>query len=262
MHNRNTNVEDSTEVLPCVQTPVIASTVYNEDCMNVMARYPDKFFDLAVVDPPYGINVAKMAYTQEDNRPCKQKNGATLTVKKKKYKHGDWDSLPADEKYLNELIRVSKNQIIWGINYMDFHLKGGRIVWNKLVPEGVSFSDCEIAYCSLIERVEIVHYRWAGMMQGMYCGKDVQKALIQQGNKQLNENRIHPTHKPIALYDWIYNKYAKQGDLILDTHLGSGSSRIAADKNKLNFVGCEIDKEYFDAQEARFKEFKSQLRLW
>jgi len=88
--------------------PVMGSTVFNEDCMTVMARYPDKFFDLAVVDPPYGINVAKMAYTQEDNRPCKQKNGATLTVKKKKYKHGDWDEKPADENYLTELLRVSK----------------------------------------------------------------------------------------------------------------------------------------------------------
>ena len=101
------------------------SIVYNQDYMEGMKQYPDKHFDLAVVDPPYGINVAKMAYTQEDNRPCKQSNGTTLTVKKKKYKHGDWDDKPADEQYLNELIRVSKHQIIWGINYMDFHIKGG-----------------------------------------------------------------------------------------------------------------------------------------
>ena len=141
---------------------------------------------------------------------------------------------------------------------MDFHLKGGRIVWNKLVPEGVSFSDCEIAYCSLIERVEIVHYRWAGMMQGIYCGKDVQKALIQQGNKQLNENRIHPTQKPIALYDWTYKKYAKQGMKILDTNLGSGSNRISAYKAGLDFTACELDTEYFNAQDARFKEFVSK----
>lgn len=99
----------------------------NEDNMALMARYPDKYFDLAIVDPPYGINVAKMAYTQEDNRPCKQKNGTTLTVKKKKYKHGDWDKDPACIDYLIELKRISKHQIIWGINYMDFHLKGGRL---------------------------------------------------------------------------------------------------------------------------------------
>ncbi len=260
--NSEIKVEDLTSSPTCGKTLVMGSTVFNEDCMTVMARYPDKYFDLTVVDPPYGINVAKMAYTQEDNRPCKQSNGTTLTVKKKKYKHGDWDNKAADESYLNELLRVSKNQIIWGINYMDFHIKGGRIVWNKLVPEGVSFSDCEIAYCSLIERVEIVHYRWAGMMQGMYCGKDVQKALIQQGNKQLNENRIHPTHKPTTLYDWIFKRFSTTGMKILDTHLGSGSSRIAAHKHNLEFVGCEIDAEYFAAQEARFKEFTSQLRLF
>lgn len=235
--------------------------MHNADCMDFMRELPDNYYDLAIVDPPYGINVKKLAYTQKDNRPCKQKNGATLTVKKKKYKHGDWDSLPADEKYLNELIRVSKNQIIWGINYMDFHLKGGRIVWNKLVPEGVSFSDCEIAYCSLIERVEIVHYRWAGMMQGMYCGKDVQKALIQQGNKQLNENRIHPTQKPVKLYEWLLMKYAKEGDKILDTHGGSGSICIACHNLGFDLDWIELDKDYFDAATKRFKQHAAQLRI-
>jgi site-specific DNA-methyltransferase (adenine-specific) len=239
----------------------ITSTVYLMDCMEGLRQMPHMPNCLAVVDPPYGINVAKMAYTQEDNRPCKQKNGATLHVKKKKYKHGDWDEQPAGEQYLIELLRVSKNQIIWGINYMDFHLKGGRIVWNKLVPNGLSFSDCEIAYCSMIERVENVYFRWAGMIQGVYCGKDIGKALIQQGNKQLNEERIHPTHKPIALYDWIYSNYSKPNDLILDTHLGSGSSRIAACKAKLNFIGFEIDKDYFHDQEKRFKVFTSQQRI-
>ena len=104
-HGENINGKD----VVIVQT--MSSIVYNIDCMEGMKQYPDKFFDLAVVDPPYGINVAKMAYTQEDNRPCKQSNGATLTVKKKKYKHGDWDDKPADEQYLNELLRVSKHQI-------------------------------------------------------------------------------------------------------------------------------------------------------
>lgn len=257
----NEGQNNSGEIHPLLPT-VPCNVVYHEDCIQGLKRFPDNYFDLAVVDPPYGINVAKMAYTQEDNRPCKQKNGATLYVKKKKYKHGDWDEQPADEQYLIELLRVSKNQIIWGINYMDFHLKGGRIVWNKLVPNGVSFSDCEIAYCSMIERVENVYFRWAGMIQGVYCGKDIGKALIQQGNKQLNEERIHPTHKPIALYDWIYTNYSKPNDLILDTHLGSGSSRIAAHKAGLSFVGFEIDADYYAAQEKRFKTFTSQLRLF
>jgi len=227
--------------------------------MQLMAKYPDNYFDLAIVDPPYGINVAKMAYTQEDNRPCKQKNGTTLNVKKEKYKHGDWDKEPAGIDYLIELKRISKHQIIWGINYMDFHLKGGRLIWNKLVPDGVSFSDCEIAYCSMFERVENVYFKWAGMMQGIYCGKNIEKATTQQGNKQLNEERIHPTQKPIALYDWVFSKYAKQGDKILDTHLGSQSSRIAAYKAGLDFVGSELDPDYFRDGNQRFEDFKMQF---
>ena len=227
-----------------------------------MKGMADKQFDLAIVDPPYGINVAKMAYTQEDNRPCKQKNGSTLHVKKKKYKHGDWDKEPAGIEWLTELKRVSKHQIIFGINYMDFHLKGGRLIWNKLVPEGVSFSDCEIAYCSMFERVENVFFRWAGMIQGVYCGKDVMKAIIQQGNKQLNDERIHPTQKPVALYKWLLTNYAKQGDTILDTHLGSGSSRIAAYDLGFDFTGYETDFDYFTAQEKRFQDHIAQPKLF
>ena len=247
---------------PLLGDCAFTSDVYLMDCMELMAQYPDNYFDLAVVDPPYGINVSKMSYTQEDNRPVKQSNGSILRVKKLKYKHGNWDNLPANELYLNELKRVSKNQIIFGINYMDFHLKGGRIVWNKLVPDGVSFSDCEIAYCSLQNKVTNVYYMWAGMFQGIYCGTDVRKSLLQQGNKKLNEVRIHPTHKPIKLYDWIYSKYTTEGMKILDTHLGSGSSRISANKANLHFTGCEIDKEYFDKSVKRYDDFVSQVRLF
>lgn len=229
------------------------SEITNEDCMEMMKRYPDKFFDLAIVDPPYGIDVANMGYTQEGNRGCKQKNGNTLRVRKEKYKLSDWDKQTIDVKYINELKRVSKNQIIWGVNYLNIPLKGGRIIWNKLVANGVSFSDCEIAYCSMSNRVENIYFRWAGMMQGIYCGKDIGKALIQQGNKKLNEKRIHQTQKPVVLYAWLLRKYAKQGDKILDTHLGSGSSRIAAYKMGFDFYATEIDKDYFDAQEKRFR---------
>ena len=230
--------------------------------MRGMKKFPDNHFDLAIVDPPYGINVAKMAYTQEDNRPCKQKNGTILNVKKKKYKHGDWDKEPVGADYLTELKRISKHQIIWGINYMDFHLKGGRLIWTKLVSAGVSFSDCEIAYCSMFERVENVYYKWACMMQGIYCGKNIAKAIIQQGNKQLNENRIHPTQKPVKLYEWLLYNYAKEGDLILDTHVGSGSIRIACDSGGYDFIGFEIDKEYWESQEKRFSDYKKQLRMF
>lgn len=214
-----------------------------------MKEYPDNYFDLAVVDPPYGIGVAKMAYTQEDNRPVKQKNGSVLRVKKLKYKHGEWDNKPAGINYVNELKRVSKNQIIWGINYMDFHLKGGRIIWNKCVPEGVSFSDCEIAYTNIHQRVRIYTFMWAGMFQG-----SPDNGTKMQGNKSLNEVRIHPTQKPIKLYEWIFKNYAKEGQKILDTHLGSGSSRIAAYNYGMDFTGYEIDKDYFEVAEKRFQD--------
>lgn len=237
------------------------SEVFLMDCLEGMKQYPDKYFELAIVDPPYGIGVGKMAYTQEPNRLAKQKNGSSLYVKKLGYEHKDWDKSSPDEKYIAELIRVSKNQIVFGINYMDFHLKGGRIVWNKLVPDGISFSDCEIAYCSMQNKVSNVFYMWAGMFQGIYCGTDIKKALVQQGNKQLNEKRIHPTHKPIQLYRWLLTNYAKQGDKILDTHLGSGSSRIAAHQLGFDFTGYEIDKDYFDASEKRFRLVTSQKQI-
>jgi site-specific DNA-methyltransferase (adenine-specific) len=236
--------------------------LYNADCMEVMKTFKDKQFDLAIVDPPYGINVAKMAYTQEDNRPCKQKNGSTLHVKKKKYKHGDWDKEPAGIEWLTELQRVSKHQIIFGINYMDFHLRGGRIVWNKIVPEGVSFSDCEIAYCSLHERVAMVNYMWAGMFQGTYCGKNISKALVQQGNKKLNEERIHPTQKPVQLYKWLLQNYAKEGDTILDTHFGSLSIGIACHDLKFDLTAIELDKDYYEQAKQRLINHQRQLTLF
>lgn len=233
------------------------TVVYNEDCMVGMKGYPDKYFDLAIVDPPYGINVAKMAYTQEGNRPVKQKNGSVLRVKKLKYKHGDWDNNPPKQEYFTELFRVSKHQIIWGVNYMPILLIGGRIVWNKLNGDN-SFSDAEIAYCSLHGRVRLFNFMWSGMCQG----KSAVNGDIQQGNKKLNEKRIHPTQKPIELYRWLLKNYAKPGDKILDTHVGSGSSRIACDKAGLDFVGYEIDRDYWLAQEERFRIYKQQLKLF
>lgn len=235
------------------------SKVYNEDCMIGMARYPDKYFDLAVCDPPYGINVAKLAYTQEENRPCKQKNGSVLRVKKLKYKHKDWDSLPPSQKYFNELRRISNNQIIWGVNYFNWDGLGtGRIKWNKGVPEGMSFSNYEYAYCSLIENEIEVNLLWAGMCQA----KSLSEPMTQQGNKKLNEKRIHPTHKPIMLYDLIYLKFAAENMRIIDTHLGGGSNRISADKNNLNFWAYELDEDYFKDQQKRFNIYKSQGKLF
>lgn len=215
------------------------SEVYNMDCMEYMRSIPDKFFDLAVVDPPYFDGPKKLGYY-----------GGNITssgVRRKGYKAIHWE-VP-QEDYFEELLRISRNQIIWGINYFHYSIFGpGRIVWNKVNGKS-SFSDCEIAYCSMINTVRMFTYMWNGMFQG----KSLKEGHIQQGDKRKNEKRIHPTQKPIALYAWILSNYAKRGDKILDTHLGSGSSRIAAYKMGFDFYGTEIDKEYFDAQEKRFK---------
>lgn len=235
------------------------SETYNVDNMVGMMFTSDKFFDLAVCDPPYGINVAKLAYTQEENRPCRQKNGTILRVKKLKYEHKDWDREPPPQEYFNELRRVSKHQIVFGINYFNWEGVGkGRLKWNKGVPDGMSFSNYEYAYCSMIDYEMEIPLLWAGMCQA----KSLLEPMTQQGNKKLNEKRIHPTHKPIMLYDIIYQKFANPNMKIIDTHLGGGSNRISADKNNLNFWGWEIDKEYFDAQEKRFLNYKLQLRLY
>lgn len=233
--------------------------LYLMDCMEGMAHFPDKYFDLAIVDPPYGINVAKMAYTQEDNRPVRQKNGTILRVKKLKYKHGDWDKIPPSQEYFDELFRVSKHHIIWGIKY--FNLKGlgkGLIKWNKCVPEGVSFNNYEYAYCSLLnEEIEFT-YLWAGMFQG----KSLNEPEVQQGNKSLNEVRIHPTQKPIALYKWLLKNYAKPDFKIIDTHAGSCSSVIAFLEFGCEWIAFELNKDYFEAASKRIEIHKQQLKLF
>jgi site-specific DNA-methyltransferase (adenine-specific) len=215
----------------------MVSQVFNEDCMAVMARYPDKYFDLAVVDPPYGIG--------EDGG---SNHSRSKIAKSKIYTPKNWDKEPPNKMYFDELIRVSKNQIIWGANHFISRIPFDSscwLVWDKENGEN-DFADCELAWTSFKKAVRRYKFRWAGMLQG---------------NMKEKEIRLHPTQKPVALYDWIFKNYASPNDKILDTHLGSGSSRIAAHKAKLDFVGCELDKEYFDAQEKRFKDFSSQLRF-
>lgn len=219
----------------------------NVDCMKAMKKLPDKAFDLAVVDPPYFSGPERRGYYG-----CKvSKIGA----------HRDypispkWD-IPTRE-YFDELERVAKRYIVWGCNYFNYHFAPGRIVWDKC-NEGSSFSDCEIAATNCHDSVRLFRYMWNGMLQG----KSISEGFVQQGNKALNEQRIHPTQKPVALYTWLFQKYAKPGDSILDTHLGSGSSRIAALELGLDFVGYEIDKYYFEAQERRFEEHVSQESLF
>ena len=214
------------------------SEVFNEDCMVGMARYPDNYFDLAVVDPPYGINI---------NNQSQGKGGGV--ARKINYTKKDWDKSTPEIIYFNELRRVSKNQIIWGANHFISKLPFDSscwVVWDKDNGE-TDFADCELAWTSFNTAVRKFKWTWAGM---------------RQQNMKDKEHRIHPTQKPVALYDWIFINYAQQGMKILDTHLGSGSSRIAAHKNKMEFYGWEIDKEYFDAAEKRYKNYISQLTLF
>ena len=199
---------------------------YNADNMEIMKCYPDKYFELAIVDPPYGIG-----------NPNHEKKTSAL------YKGKKWNSKVPEKKYWDELFRISKNQIVWGANYYTNYLpmKMGWIAWDKKIPgEPNGFSKIELAWTSFI------------------CGDDIVSIRVHQSDK------IHPTQKPIALYSWLIKKYAKQGDKILDTHLGSGSIALAIDKaNKLDgmdlsFVGIELDKDYFDAAINRFKDNSRQ----
>jgi site-specific DNA-methyltransferase (adenine-specific) len=220
--------------------------------MEFMATQPDGAFDLAIVDPPYGRG--------EDggtNRcsNVKQKNGNVLRCMDGGYTKKDWDREPPTPEYFSELRRIAKHQIVWGMNYMPVLLRGGAIVWDK-VNDGSDQSGAEIAYCSLNQRVDVVRYMWRGMMQGESVG-----SLRQQGNKALNERRIHPTQKPVKLYEWLLRQYAQPGMKILDTHLGSGSAAIAAHYYGVDFVGCEIDVDYWRAAKERFKAETLQMAL-
>jgi len=204
----------------------------NIDCMSYMATLPDKAFDLAVVDPPY----TDMFYIPANDKCAEVK------------KHYNLDSLNTRKPtsiYFEELKRISVNQIVWGVNYYEYYLGAGRIVWNK-DNTGV-YSDCELAYHSFGNVTRLFKYRWNGMLQ-----QDMK-------NKEF---RIHPTQKPVALYDWILRNYAKPGQRILDTHLGSGSSAIAAHYFGCDFVGCEIDIDYFNAAKERFDRETRQVAMW
>lgn len=216
--------------------------VFNQDCKDMMSSYKDNHFDLACTDPPYfdGPNT-RGYYGNEVNK---------INIKRKNYpKIESWD-IPNQDFY-DELCRISKHQIIFGINYFEFKGVGpGRIVWDKC-NQTSSFSDAEIASCSSIKSTRLFRYMWNGMCQG----KSILEGHIMQGNKKLNEERIHPTQKPIALYSWIFDKFCSKGGLILDTHVGSGSSRIAAHEYGFGFIGFEKDKTIFQKQERRFKEY-------
>lgn len=195
---------------------------YNMDCMDGMKEFPDKYFDLAVVDPPYFSGPEKRGFYGRKVSPIGVQRSYRISEQ--------WE-VPGKE-YFDELFRVSKEQIIWGCNYFNYNFPPGRIVWDKCNGK-TDFSDCEIAVCSIYDSVRLFRYMWNGMMQG----KSIEEGYIQQGNKKLNEKRIHPTQKPVALYRWIFEKYAERRMKILDTHVGSASSLIAAHDAGLQYVG-------------------------
>lgn len=222
--------------------------VFNSDCMEVMARFPDKYFDLAVCDPPYFSGPEKRGYYGRAQ--------STTHVRRVNYPITTNWNVPGPE-YFRELERVSKRYIIWGCNYFPHIFAPGRIVWDKCNGAS-SFSDCEIAATNCHDSVRLFRYLWNGMMQG----KSIDHGEIQRGDKRSNERRIHPTQKPIDLYRWIFREYAQPGFKILDTHLGSGRSRMAAYEAGLDFVGCEIEKIYYDLQEEDFTAFTAQTSLF
>lgn len=222
------------------------NVAHNIDCMEYMRSIPDKFFDLSVVDPLYFSGPEKRGYYGAKESKIGVHRGYHISP--------DWE-IPGPE-YFAELFRVSKKYIVWGCNYFKADFWPGRIVWDKCNGEN-SFSDCEIAATNCHESVRLFRYMWNGMMQG----KSISEGHIMQGNKKLNEVRIHPTQKPVALYTWIFSRYAKHGYKVLDTHMGSGSSRIAAYDADINFVGCEKEPHYFEMQEQRFREYTAQERI-
>jgi len=203
----------------------------NEDNMELMARYPDKYFDLAIVDPPYGINRSGQTETFTKNPKHKRKH----------FEDKGWDNQTPKKQYFDELFRVSKNQIIWGANYFTKYLPSsmGWIFWDK--GQDLSMSDGELAFTSFQVAMR--------------------RKIINRGQLMIEGGTQHPTQKPIKLYKWLLDKYAKDGDKILDTHLGSGSIAIACHDYGFDLTACELDKEYFDKAMQRINNHISQQKL-
>ena len=213
--------------------------ITNEDCMDLMARYEDNYFDLAIVDPPYGIDVTNQS----------QGKGGGV-AKKIEYKKTDWDKIAPNQTYFKELKRVSKNQNIWGANHFIENIPNANsscwVVWDK-DNGSTDFADCELAYTSFNTAVRKIKWKWSGMLQQDMKNKEI---------------RIHPTQKPVKLYEWLLMNYAKENDKILDTHLGSGSIAIACHNLGYDLTGCELDKDYYEAAMKRIEQHKQQQRLF
>lgn len=208
------------------------------DCVELMREFPDGHFDLAIVDPPYGIDAAN--YKRGGIKHGK------AAAPSKSYGAKDWDLKAPDNAYFNELLRVSKNQIIWGANHFLGWCSPAWVVWDKMTG-GNGYADCELAWSSFKSAVRQFRFQWAGMLQGDMANK---------------EKRIHPTQKPVALYKWLLSNYAKPGQKILDTHLGSGSHAIACHYAGVYLTACEIDNDYFTASLERIEAETRQASLF
>ena len=211
--------------------------IYNIDCMTALKEMQDNQFDLAIVDPPYGIGMGKKHFKTKSSK-----------TKPTNYKNKNWDNDIPTKEYFKELKRVSKNQIIWGGNYFVENLKNSScwVVWDKDNGESLH-SDCELAWTNFTTGVRKIKWLWHGM---------------RQQNMKEKQKRIHPTEKPVKLYEWLLMNYAKEGDKILDTHLGSGSIAIACHNLGFDLEGYELDKEYFDAAKKRLEQHQAQKRLF
>ena len=222
----------------------MTSEVFNTDCLEYMRTLPDKAFQLAIADPPYGIDADRNQMSRAGTQ-----YGASM-AKCKDYGKSEWDKSAPDKEFFNELLRVCENVILWGANHYIESLPRQNascwIVWDKDNGDN-GYADCELAWTSLPCAVRRFRYKWHGMLQENMANK---------------EERIHPTQKPVALYGWLLGKFAKPGDRIFDPMMGSQSSRIAAYKMGFDYVGCELDKEYFDKGCERFaKECKGEIKL-
>lgn len=249
-------------------------TFRNFDCNVILDTLDSNDVDLVIVDPPYGINESSKNF-QSRNTPVIQKTGGFLNIKRTQYKKKDWDSSVPVASYFDKILKVSKNQIIFGANYFesicgntfkpprrefyDDFIKDypiGWVIWDKVNGDN-DFSDCELIWTSFDKPTIIIYYMWAGMMQG----KSLKEGKVQQGNKKLNEKRIHPTQKPVIIYKFLLDRYSKEYDKILDTHGGSGSIAIACHDMKRHLVIFEIDTDIFNAMIKRYKQHVSQLRI-
>ena len=203
------------------------------DCMEGMKQFPDKYFELAIVDPPYGLDLANMNMGIGKSKKASK-------IQNRKWKPKDWDKKVPSKEYFINLFRVSCNQIIWGGNYFDLPPCKNYIIWDKEIPKGLSFADCEMAWTSFNNAPKIFRY-------STYMDK---------------ASKFHPTQKPIKLYQWLLQKYAKQGDKIIDTHVGSASSLIACHQMGFEYIGFEIDEDYYKAACERLEGYKAQQTIF